>query len=46
MNVESVSEIKLEWEKPCLIILNIEITEFNCLKDGPFNDGDDICNKS
>lgn len=32
---------KLIWEKPQVLVLEISLTEFNCLKLGEFNDLED-----
>ena len=47
MNQENIKKVRIEWEKPSLVILEISLTEFECLKFGDFNDSEDVaCNHS
>ena len=41
MNDDELKDSKIEWEKPSIIVLDISLTQFNCLKLGDFNDLED-----
>lgn len=47
MNEEQIIDKRIEWEKPLLTLLEISLTEFNCIKFGDFNDAEDAnCTRS
>lgn len=46
MNEEQINDQRMVWEKPLLVVLDVSLTEFSCIKLGDLNDGEDICLKS
>ncbi len=47
MKEEELEDSKIEWQRPSIVVLEISLTQFNCLKLGDFNDLEDTnCTRS
>lgn len=41
MKEEQIKDQRVVWEKPFLVVLEISLTEFNCIKLGELADAED-----